>query len=149
MRLWTDGYDQGLAEPAVADVREMVSTAISGLASAWLGQISKTTAKTVVKLLLGLLGPADVPSIQRKLVEPDRVHLIVVTEYARAFNQGRMDYFHQIGVLNITWHTTSASPCQRCLDNEAAGPVRLGTPFPSGALCPPDHPNCGCYIERA
>lgn len=39
--------------------------------------------------------------------------------------------------------------CQRCLDNEEAGPIPLGSTFPSGDACPPFHNRCRCNLTTA
>jgi hypothetical protein len=36
--------------------------------------------------------------------------------------------------------------CQQTAD---AGPIALGEVFPSGASSPPQHANCGCWLEIA
>lgn len=139
-QLWEDGYTQGLNQPATVLERQIVATAVGSLATAWLAQISRTTVVLMAKLLVA--GVASLMSDERALT-------IAKTEFSRAFNQARMDEMVKDGVTLVNWVTTSADPCQWCIDNREASPHPFGVPFPSGAMCPPDHPNCQCYIERA
>lgn len=141
MKLWTQGYIEGLGRAANHDLTVMASTAVSSLGTAWVAQIAATTLKQIARLLLA--------GATRKGIDTDRLHLVIVTEHSRAWNQARMDSMQEAGVTKIRWRYTSSNPCQRCRDNEEAGAVLLGAPFPSGALAPPDHPNCGCYVEEA
>ncbi len=53
-------------------------------------------------------------------------------------------------VVWVTWIAVDdARTCQLCLDNAAASPRPLGTPFPSGDITPPVHMFCRCYLIGA
>jgi HK97 family phage portal protein len=50
--------------------------------------------------------------------------------------------YQQEGVTHLTWRV-DGNPCEECLKNKDVT-VKLGERFPSGALFPPQHPNCEC-----
>lgn len=48
-----------------------------------------------------------------------------------------------------SWVCEGGNPCEVCLNNEAAGPVKAGEPFPSGDIAPPAHDHCHCNLISA
>lgn len=50
----------------------------------------------------------------------------------------------------VTWEVDpDGPPSPDCEDNNLAGVVAVGQPFPSGHLTPPMHPGCRCLLVRA
>jgi hypothetical protein len=141
--LWEDGYTQGLTISGATVARYAVTAAVGQLSAAWLGQIVTTTIKLIAAALVAGV------AVSKFLADESRANTIAITELRRAKSQAQMDSLSAAGVGRIRWITTSGHPCQHCIDNEAAGPWPLGVPFPSGAMCPPDHPNCQCEIKAA
>lgn len=144
-RLWMDGYTRGLGQPASVYVKRVVATAVGQLSAAWLNQIARTTVSLIAKALIAGV------ALSKFLNDKSRARTIAITEFRRARTQAEMDAMNAAGVTRIRWRTTSSDPCQHCLDNQAASKDGwpLGVPFPSGAMCSPDHPNCECEIEAA
>jgi hypothetical protein len=64
--------------------------------------------------------------------------------------QAASHWYLNVGVHWVEWLTEEdAKVCPVCEANEAAGPVKLGEPFPSGDTEPPAHPNCRCAFLPA
>jgi 8-oxo-dGTP pyrophosphatase MutT (NUDIX family) len=45
------------------------------------------------------------------------------------------------------WITDGVNACGPCAANAAAGPITVGSKFPSGHTAPPAHPHCGCHLD--
>lgn len=59
----------------------------------------------------------------------------------------RLDEYKAQGVTHLTWHLGARlHHCNNCKDNDGQT-VKLGDPFPSKALLPPQHPDCDCEVE--
>jgi len=75
--------------------------------------------------------------------------LVAVTEVSRGSNfaaLARYDTRRLDGVTHVEWAVDPERPCPVCVENADAGPVPIGTPFPSGLLTPPQHPRCRCAV---
>lgn len=72
---------------------------------------------------------------------------ISATELARAVSQAALASYMDMGVHTVSWLTAPSDVCRVCEDNAGAGDLLLGTPFPSGDLTPPAHPNCRCVLQ--
>ncbi len=82
-----------------------------------------------------------------------RAETIARTETATALGMGKVEGFQKFGHEGKRWVTVGddrvdagGGGSQPCIDNSAAGPVALGSPFPSGHDTVPAHPNCRCSI---
>lgn len=77
-----------------------------------------------------------------------RAEMIARTEVALADQAGQMLGYEESGLVKGTEWTTAEDDkvSSDCNLNADAGMVPLGTPYPSGALAPPAHPNCRCAI---
>ena len=72
------------------------------------------------------------------------------TEVSAAVAGAAHHAYREAGVAEHEWVTAQdAKVCPICAANEAAGPVVLGMPFPSGDLTPPGHPRCRCAAMPA
>lgn len=75
--------------------------------------------------------------------------LVAVTEVSRGGNLAalaRYDTRRLAGITHVEWAVDPERPCPVCVENADAGPVPIGTPFPSGLLNPPQHPRCRCAV---
>lgn len=78
---------------------------------------------------------------------PARALMIARTESAFADSHGNAAIYQRTGVEQKKWvtaHDDIVSP--DCLANEAEGVIDFDQPFQSGAMMPPDHPNCRCVL---
>lgn len=76
-----------------------------------------------------------------------RASKIARTEIVNAHVSGNVHAWHESGVVSsYEWITSNGEgTCEDCSSND--GEVRkFGEAFPSGALSPPEHPNCLCDL---
>jgi hypothetical protein len=120
------------------------------LQAEWLDEIT-TTRLDRLAAVLAKGGTADelAAALHAVLADDSSAHTIAQTELSRADNAARFAAYRAASIHLVRWVTTSANPCQACIDNQAAGPWPLGKPFPSGVIMPPDHPHCQCHLEPA
>lgn len=117
----------------------------------WLSQIVRNRLEGLARIFAE---GGDAEDIQRDVAgylssRPD-AERIALTEVTRAMSAAAMSHYHAAGVTSVRWITAEdARVCADCDANEAAGPHPLGTPFPSGAMAPPEHPRCRCALVPA
>lgn len=90
--------------------------------------------------------------LAKVLTDEAMIDQITVTETSRAVADGalgRYDLARLDGVTHLVWQTDPDKPCPICVSNADAGPVPIGTAFPSGDYSPPVHPRCRCAIFPA
>lgn len=116
--------------------------------------ISRTSRErigTVLADALGL-GLTDV-SVAKEIIalgirnlskDPQRALSIATTEMNRAMSVASMDSYAELDLERVEWFALEG--CEYCEENADAGPVPLGSEFPSGDTEPPAHPNCRCSI---
>ena len=76
-----------------------------------------------------------------------RAKMIARTELGDLWAGTQMEVFSAMGIEYATWKTSGLpNVCGLCLGNQEAGPVKLGEPYPSGAIRPLEHPNCACVL---
>ncbi len=74
-----------------------------------------------------------------------RSEMIARTETANALGEAFMERGRELGITGKEWVTAGDDRVTTpCLDNEAEGPIPIEQSFPSGAMHPPEHPNCRC-----
>ncbi len=80
---------------------------------------------------------------------PQRAKGIADYETKNALHEATLKAFHASNVVTgSSWVTMGDGAVEElCLANQAASPVPLGQPFPSGHLRPQAHVNCRCWIE--
>jgi hypothetical protein len=72
--------------------------------------------------------------------------MAALTETSRGIARAAVDRYTIGNIRQYEWVTAGgATVCARCLENEAAGPIPLGQPFPNGDV-PPAHPYCRCAL---
>jgi hypothetical protein len=76
--------------------------------------------------------------------------LVTQTEVTWASGWAAFAVYQAAGVKWIRWQTRNDSlVCARCMANQKASPVPLGSVFPSGQKTVPAHPRCRCSILPA
>lgn len=116
--------------------------------------VDKTTQKWVAQTIEeGLNNGWDVERIALYLkgeankVAADRAGIITETEIMNALNLVEVETFDKNGIQMHKWITSADERVEElCLANEAAGAVKVGDIFPSGADQPPQHINCRCFL---
>lgn len=80
-------------------------------------------------------------------VTESRADAISRTELAQSMGSGNFAAMQENGVQTKRWITAGENPCEICIQNEAAGEIKIDEVFPSGDLYEPAHPNDECYTE--
>ena len=114
------------------------------------GKMEEYAAQALTTPAMPLPEPLDKPEPAPALPEPK------VPEKSRKWQEPtnawspedydeRLDAYKAEGVTHLIWRVSS-DPCQECLGNDGVKVV-LGELFPSGAIIPPQHPNCMCWVD--
>jgi len=81
------------------------------------------------------------------VIATERADVITETELVTAMNIVELETFKRNGVNRIKWITSlDERVCVQCVGNEEAGAIPLGDNFPMGAIAPPQHIRCRCYL---
>jgi hypothetical protein len=100
-----------------------------------------------IDALLEAEGPGWIDQILSVTADiANRPMMIVITEISRAFNAGIVAMYRANGNTLFRWETTSPIPCPICVRNSEDTPRFYGAPYSSGAIDPPQHPNCECIL---
>ena len=76
-----------------------------------------------------------------------RSELIARTETATSLSQASLDTMEDMGVEGKEWVTVGDdNVSEECQANEDQGVIPVNEPFVSGAMAPPQHPDCRCTI---
>lgn len=118
---------------------------------AWLNQIVHNRLEGLADLFAEARNADELAAAVRGyLGSPSQAELVAMTEVTRAMQAAAVAHYHRTGIHEVRWRTAEdAKVCPACRANEEAGPHPLGTPFPSGALAPPEHPRCRCALVPA
>ena len=155
--VYIDGYTQTTAWAGLAFEGPPIEKAV-----AW----SKTYAGKLVKAIDeetrlrlanvvsdGIKNKRGVPGISRDLrksftdMSKVRADMIARTETAQALGEGFLDSAKKLGVQGKSWVTAGdGNVSDECFANEKQGPIPLNQAFISGAMTPPQHPNCRCAV---
>lgn len=121
-----------------------------------ISQTSRERIGTILADALGL-GLTD-KQVAKKIIQakirglskdPQRALTIANTEMNRAMSVASMETYQELDLDRVEWFALEG--CDYCEENAEAGPIPLGSEFPSGDTEPPAHPNCRCsvlpYIE--
>ena len=72
---------------------------------------------------------------------------VAVTEISRAMSAATLNTYRANGISQVSWLVAADQrTCVLCINNESAGPIPIGSSFPSGAVHPPQHPSCRCCL---
>lgn len=69
------------------------------------------------------------------------------TEWVPDSVHEQLDAYKAQGVTELTWNC-DLNPCPQCVQNDNVT-VKLGDLFPSGAILPPQHPDCKCSVDAS
>lgn len=111
-------------------------------------RMDKLAAVLSVAVAQGLSATYVASQIHTVLLTDSRSDMIAMTELTRAQAAGALQRYKEMGVEKKEW-AAAPGACVRCANNEAAGPIPLSAPFPSGDLGSPAHPRCRCAIVPA
>ena len=94
-------------------------------------------------IALGLDAKRSAKNIMNHVASPARALTIAITEQNRAISAATINRYETAGLQEMEWLVFD--PCKICAQN-ADKRVKINTPFPSGDLQPPAHPNCRCAL---
>ena len=123
-----------------AAIRQMSVTGMAGLAAAIIALLAAGTATAAA--LMALLAA---------VLTPGRADLIAVTEWQKAFSDGKDAAQAQAGVGWVRWKTREDSEvCAGCKENARVSPRPRGSVWPGTHTkgCP-GHPRCRCELVGA
>lgn len=128
----------------LADLLARAGVTIRGIADGRLGELAAALADGLERGA----SPKEIATALRAVVaDPTWANTVAWTETARAQGAAASEIYAQRGVDQNEWMTAhDQRVCPRCAANEAAGPVDVGDPFPSGEVFPPGHPRCRCAL---
>lgn len=156
--LWTAAWSLGVSSAvgvlAVGQI-ETDTDALAALLAAGderIGWILETRLSRLERLLLAALArhmPADELAEQILAILSSLTSALLVTQTEVSWASGHAAYavYVAAGVKWVKWQTRNDGlVCANCLANQAASPLPLGTPFPSGDKAPLAHPRCRCAL---
>jgi hypothetical protein len=116
----------------------------------WLNQIIQHLLEDLADAFAEAEDAADLRSrVTDLLTSATRAERIATTEVTRAMQVAAANHYRLTGVHSVRWLTLGPNPCPLCTANRNAGAHPIGIPFPSGAIAPPQHPNCRCALIPA
>jgi hypothetical protein len=127
-------------------------TTIQGISQTNLDRIGTALADVVALGLTDLEAAKKLISLKIRGIakDPQRALSIANTEMNRAMSVASMDTYNELDLDRVEWFALEG--CDFCEENAEAGPIPMGSVFPSGDTEPPAHPNCRCsilpYIEE-
>jgi hypothetical protein len=113
---------------------------IKGLEKETYNEIGSALGESIA---LGLSGRQAAKLIQNNVQSASRALTIAITETCRVRSYAAMETYKEFGLEKHEW--LPINPCDICALNDGAV-VNIGSPFPSGVIQPPQHPNCKCAI---
>jgi SPP1 gp7 family putative phage head morphogenesis protein len=88
--------------------------------------------------------------IQDAVGSPARALTIAVTESSRVMNSAAIDRYQEAGIETVQWMAVQGGgtsvACEKCAEN-AGEKRKIGQPFTTGVLQPPQHPHCRCNLR--
>lgn len=124
-------------------------------ASSWAASIGGNRLKALAMALAvagaaGATAVALAAAIRAVLGDTAWAQSVAVTEITRASTTAAQDVYRAAGVQQIYWGAEQDErTCEVCLDNAGAGPLPIGTAWPSGVDAPPQHTSCRCWLYPA
>ena len=102
----------------------------------------------------GIENKRGIPGLSRDIrttfadMSKHRSELIARTETANSLSKASLDTMEDMGIDGKEWVTAGdAQVSEECLGNEAEGVIPRDEAFSSGAMAPPEHPDCRCTIS--
>lgn len=154
--LWTQAWQAGLdAAETLSGPQPAIPASPSGEhfsdseGRAWLNQIVRHRLEAIAAVLASTAASALKAALKALLSDEAWAELVALTETVRAMQAAVMYAYRRTGVHLVRWVIADANACPACKENAHAGPHPLGTPFPTGAIAPPEHPRCRCALIPA
>ena len=113
---------------------------IRGLEKETYNEIGSALGESIA---LGLSSRQAAKLIQGQVQSASRALTIAITETNRVASYAAMETYKEFGLEKHEW--LPINPCDVCALNDGAV-VNIGSPFPSGVIQPPQHPNCRCAL---
>ena len=117
-------------------------------------QMDEETKKQLAKVISdGIENKRGIPGlardIRKQFTDMSRVRseLIARTETATSLSQASLDRMGDMGIEGKEWITVGDDRVSdECSGNEAEGVIPVNQAFSSGAMAPPEHPDCRCSL---
>ena len=149
---WRPGDARAARQILSADGREVelanllakAGVTIKGIAAQRLDELAAVLADGLER---GESPGAIATALRGIVANPTWANTVAWTETARAQSAAASEIYRQRGVARNEWMTAhDQRVCPLCAANDAAGPVDVGSEFPSGDTHPPGHPRCRCAL---
>ncbi|MCG3204067.1 MAG: hypothetical protein KCHDKBKB_00770 [Elusimicrobia bacterium] len=135
--------------------KDNIIATIKAKASPLANQLDETTknwvARTMQEGLRDGLSHVEIAELIRNTARKTaqaRADLISENEATEMMGEMEMMVYKESGVKYTTWVTArDEMVCPLCMANEEAGKVATGEVFPSGAVAPPQHSHCRCFVK--
>jgi SPP1 gp7 family putative phage head morphogenesis protein len=141
---WTPGDEVAAALVKPPGALERLLNAgkarIRGLEKETYNEIGSALGESIA---LGLSSRQASRLIQDHVQSASRALTIAITETNRVASYAAMETYKEFGLEKHEW--LPINPCDVCALNDGAV-VNIGSPFPSGVIQPPQHPNCRCAL---
>jgi SPP1 gp7 family putative phage head morphogenesis protein len=141
---WTPGDEVAAALVKPPGALERLLNAgkarIRGLEKETYNEIGSALGESIA---LGLSSRQAAKLIQDHVQSASRALTIAITETNRVASYAAMETYKEFGLEKHEW--LPINPCDVCALNDGAV-VNIGSPFPSGVIQPPQHPNCRCAL---
>ena len=141
---WTPGDEVAAALVKPPGALERLLNAgqarIRGLERETYNEIGSALGESIA---LGLSSRQAARLIQTQVQSASRALTIAITETNRVASYAAMETYKEFGLEKHEW--LPINPCDVCALNDGAV-VNIGSPFPSGVIQPPQHPNCRCAL---
>lgn len=156
-KLWTDAFNLGqhaafkLLHLDTELPPEILEALLQDYGDKWIQEIVRVRMLRIAAILARGGSEAEIAAeIEALLSNIEQATVIAITEITRAAGYGSAAAYSSANTPLVEWVTAhDAAVCAECDANEAAGPRYLGTPFPSGAVMPPQHVRCRCALVPA
>lgn len=126
-------------------LRDLLGAQQQGIASIAQHRLEDLARALADGVLRGESAEQIASSIRALLEDRSKALLIATTELTRASSAAAMRLYRLRGYTATRWITVQdARVCAICDANADAGPVPIGTPYPSGDLYCPAHPGDRC-----
>ena len=120
-------------------------------------QMDGETKRRLAKVISdGVKNKRGIPGLARDIkgefadMSKYRSQLIARTETANALSEASLDSMKDMGIEGKEWVTVGDDRVSdECRGNEAEGVIPVNQAFSSGAMAPPQHPDCRCTVSPA
>lgn len=134
---------------AIAWAKKHSATLVQGMNE----ETQKRLAHTISE---GIKNKRGIPGLARDIkgtfadMTKHRSELIARTETANALSEASLESMEAMGINGKEWVTAGDDRVSdECSGNEAEGVIPTDQAFSSGAMAPPEHPDCRCAVAPA